>query len=115
MLNNVYEDSYYRTIYELGKSNAVIDTVFGTLDENLLVKPKEIQQSSNSKSESKVSLKPAENTAETTQNKPKVEVTPKRVTRKQRLRSQQKRQKQQARKLRAHQVFRKYRKKCRRL
>ena len=79
MLNKVYEDSYYRTIYELGKSNAVIDTAFGTIDENLLVKPKEIQQSSNPKSESEVSLKPAENTAETTQNKPKVEVTPNKV------------------------------------
>ena len=79
MLNNVYEDSYYRTIYELGKSNAVIDTAFGTIDENLLVKPKEIQQSSNPKSESEVSLKPAENTAETTQNKTKVEVTPNKV------------------------------------
>ena len=44
-----------------------------------MVKPKEIQQSSNPKSESEVSLKPAENTAETTQNKTKVEVTPNKV------------------------------------
>ena len=69
MLNKVYEDSYYRTIYELGKSNAVIDTAFGTVDENLLIKPKEIQQSSKPKSESEVSLKPAENTAETASEK----------------------------------------------
>ena len=107
MLNNVYEDSYYRTIYELGKSNAVIDTAFGTIDENLLIKPKEVQQSSNPKSEGEVSLKLAENAAKTTQDKPKVET---RLARKQRLRSQQKRQRQQARKFRAHQAFRKYRK-----
>ena len=44
-----------------------------------MIKPKEIQQSSNPKSESEVSLKPAENTAETTQNKTKVEVTPNKV------------------------------------